>query len=100
MPSLYSFVAVPPCSIGAFYILLPTSMHLTGSSRFASPAFKNIILKGKTMIARGNRSCGLFYTTYMAAKLTWPDMVAPIDSGTTTPAYASCDHARWRATLL
>jgi hypothetical protein len=42
MPSLYSLVAVPPCSIGPFHVLLPTSMHLTGSSRFASSAFRNI----------------------------------------------------------
>jgi hypothetical protein len=36
----------------------------------------------------------------MAGTPTWPEMDAPIDSGTTFPAYASCDHARWRASFL
>jgi hypothetical protein len=35
----------------------------------------------------------------MAGKPIWPDMDAPVDSGTTIPAYAAYDHARWRASF-
>jgi hypothetical protein len=75
--------------------MLPTSMNITGNFRLASPASENI----ETHVNKTQSECELFYTAYIAEELNWPGMDAPFDSGTTIPAYASCDHARWRATF-